>query len=254
MNVWLVAQILMCAQHVMGSNMVFQYSTVDAFVQGLYDGEMTFSDILKHGNFGIGGQNQLNGEILILDGVVYEMLYDGQTHVVPGDRKTSLAWVTHFTRQPSIEVEAKSKSQFEQWLKTQIHANQIYAIRIEGTFDRMFTRSMPPQTKPYQNLTSIIDQQCEMDWELAKGVMVGFWFPKYVRGINMPAFHFHFLPNDRLNGGHVLDFHASSIQVEIMKADGLSFQLPDTKAFNDLKLPTMTEQQSDEIKDPHRNE
>ena len=45
--------------------------------------------------------------------------------------------------------------------------------------------------------------------------MVGFLFPKYVKGMNVPGWHLHFIDKDRRCGGHILDFSTLNGKLEI---------------------------------------
>jgi acetolactate decarboxylase len=47
-----------------------QVSTIDALIQGVYDGDVTVGDLKKHGDFGIGTFDKLDGEMIVLDGQV----------------------------------------------------------------------------------------------------------------------------------------------------------------------------------------
>ncbi len=64
-----------------------------------------------------------------------------------------------------------------------------------------------------------------------EGTLVGFWFPEYVGGVNLPGFHLHFISADETKAGHVLEFEATSLKVEIDQSSGLEFDLPGTKTF-----------------------
>ena len=46
-------------------------------LDGIYDGEMTIGELLSHGNFGVGTFNGLDGEMVVLDGVCYQVRHDG---------------------------------------------------------------------------------------------------------------------------------------------------------------------------------
>jgi acetolactate decarboxylase len=51
---------------------VFQVSTSGALVAGVYDREVSVRTILAHGNFGLGTFAGLDGEMVIVDGRVYQ--------------------------------------------------------------------------------------------------------------------------------------------------------------------------------------
>ena len=73
-----------------------QFSTIDALMQGIYDGPATFARVREYGDFGIGTVNHLDGEMLGLDGVFYQITSDGKVHVIPDSMKTSFTTVSFF--------------------------------------------------------------------------------------------------------------------------------------------------------------
>ena len=56
---------------------LYQVSTIDALMQGVYDGVQPVGEIKKHGDFGIGTFNALEGGMIVLDGVVYQAKSNG---------------------------------------------------------------------------------------------------------------------------------------------------------------------------------
>jgi alpha-acetolactate decarboxylase len=56
---------------------VYQFSTISALLEGVYDGDVTVAEILRHGDFGLGTFNHLDGEMVIFDGVCYRLRFDG---------------------------------------------------------------------------------------------------------------------------------------------------------------------------------
>ena len=59
---------------------LYQVSTIDALMQGVFDGVQPVGEIRKHGDFGIGTFDALDGEMIVLDGVVYQAKADGQIY------------------------------------------------------------------------------------------------------------------------------------------------------------------------------
>lgn len=53
---------------------------IDTLLCGMYDGSMSVKELKSHGNLGIGTMNHLDGEILMVDHVVYQVKYDGTVH------------------------------------------------------------------------------------------------------------------------------------------------------------------------------
>jgi len=84
--------------------------------------------------------------------------------------------------------------------------NVFWGIRVEGRFHAVTVGSVPAQSKPYAPLAQAVKDQAVFHLEEVTGTLIGFRCPPYVKGINVPGYHLHFLSTDRLSGGHVLDF------------------------------------------------
>ena len=59
------------------SDVVFQVSTLDALLEGVYQGEMTFEELRSHGDFGLGTFDALDGEMVKVNGQAYQVKTDG---------------------------------------------------------------------------------------------------------------------------------------------------------------------------------
>ena len=44
---------------------IFQTSTMGALLDGVYDGDVSIREVLRHGDFGLGTFNSLDGEMLV---------------------------------------------------------------------------------------------------------------------------------------------------------------------------------------------
>ncbi len=78
-------------------------STISALFAGAFDGKKTIEELRKHGDFGFGFIDQLDGEMIALDGEFYKINYDGQTFPVSDLRKTAFAAVTFFEMDKVVE-------------------------------------------------------------------------------------------------------------------------------------------------------
>jgi acetolactate decarboxylase len=47
---------------------LYQVSTFDALMHGIYDSNVTIIDLKTHGDFGIGAFEGMDGEMMVLDG------------------------------------------------------------------------------------------------------------------------------------------------------------------------------------------
>src|ERR1700756_4573319 len=75
---------------------VFQVSTSGALVAGVYDREVTVQAILEHGDFGLGTFANLDGEMVVLDGRVYQVQGSGRVSEAAPDAGAPFAVVTWF--------------------------------------------------------------------------------------------------------------------------------------------------------------
>ncbi len=198
---------------------LFQVSTMSALLSGAFDGDRTFGELKKLGDFGIGVMHTLDGKMIALDGEFYQIKVLGQAFPVSDQMKTPFAAVTFFEEDDSLIIEngPVSYARLKKSLANLITDKTfVYAIRIDGEFAFAKTRSVPSQKKPYRRLNMVLRTgQKVKEFENVEGTMVGFWFPRYVGGINLPGYHFHFITKDRTEGGHLLDCRLIKGEVRI---------------------------------------
>src|ERR671910_3269594 len=75
---------------------LFQTSTIDALLEGKYDGDVSFAELEERGDFGLGTLDALDGEMIALDGDFYQIDSDGLVNPVGKTTKTPFAVVTIF--------------------------------------------------------------------------------------------------------------------------------------------------------------
>jgi len=221
------------------NNLFFQTSTINALLAGVYDGNTTFATLSRHGDMGLGTVNHLNGEMIGLDGKFYQIKTDGKAYLIPDTMKTPFAEVTFFHPDTTLKLSDTigNYDQLKDFLDRLMPAKNIfYAIKIEGTFSYVKTRSVPGQKKPYPPLVDVVKHQVMFEFHQAKGTMVGFWCPAYVKGINVPGYHFHFITADRKAGGHVLACRMQNVDVKIDPIPAFYLVLPQSKAFDSTDL------------------
>ncbi|ORJ64037.1 acetolactate decarboxylase [Mycobacterium simiae] len=221
-----------------GADEVYQFSTIGALLDGVYDGDVTVADILRHGDFGLGTFNHLDGEMVILDGVCYRLRADGTATRAASTDRTPFAAVTRFRTDFDIHIcNTANRSQVLGAVDRQIESvNLIYGIRISGRFRELHTRTVMEQHRPYPPLTEATGGQAETRFTDVSGVLVGFRTPQFQQGISVAGYHLHFLNTDRTGGGHVLDFTVDEGVVAVSGASQLHLSLPTSGAFLDASL------------------
>lgn len=205
------------ADPISGGDTLVQISTIDAVLNGLYDGVTDYKTLESYGDFGIGTFEGLDGEMVAVDGKFYQVKADGVAYEVAGSMLTPFASVTYFQADKTLQVpEGLTFSEFQTFLDENLPTENIfYAIKVTGTFSYMKTRSVPGQQKPYPPLVEVTAHQPEFEFTDIGGTIAGFRSPPYVAGVNVIGYHLHFLTDDCKAGGHILDFTISSATVEI---------------------------------------
>lgn len=205
-----------------------QVSTFDALLAGNYDGVAELGSLRQYGDFGIGTLDALNGELIVLDGKYYDVRADGVAYSVADSITTPFASVTFFdTDLEETLGNGLSFTDFQPWLDEMLpSANLFYAIKIDGTFSYVKTRSVPAQQKPYPALAEVTKNQPTFEFTNVTGTIVGFRCPPYVTGINVPGYHLHFLTADKTAGGHLLDFTVAQGEVAVDNTYEFLMMLP----------------------------
>src|SRR5918998_4734044 len=75
---------------------LFQTSTIDALLEGKYEGDVSFAELGDRGDFGLGTFDALDGEMICLDGSFYQIKADGRAYAVEKKARTPFAVVTIF--------------------------------------------------------------------------------------------------------------------------------------------------------------
>ncbi len=220
------------------TNVLYQYSVINALSAGVYGGDLTVKELKKFGDFGLGTFNNIDGEMIVLDGKIYQVKTDGAPVEADKNMLSPFAVVTFFRSDKMIELKTpQTLQQIKQIIDTSVpSANYLYAVKISGEFQKVKTRSVPKQQQPFPNLASVIKNQVTFVKESVNGTVIGFKMPEFIDGVNVKDFHFHFLSDDKNFGGHLLDLVIEKGKIEIGIIKEFRCQLPSTKNYTDTKF------------------
>lgn len=208
---------------------IYQYSTIDALLAGRYDGDLSMEQLLKRGGFGLGTLNGLDGELVVLDGKAYHVQAGGEVVPAEPNDRPPFATVTQFDEDSiaSLDSVADLGSLNRAMQDRLVSENFFHAVRIEGRFNMIKTRAIPAQTKPYRPLAEVMKDQVIVKFTGREGTLVGLWTPGFMKGVNVPGFHWHFLSDDGTRGGHVLDVSFDKLVARIDVEREFSMTLPE---------------------------
>ncbi|AAK80909.1 acetolactate decarboxylase [Clostridium acetobutylicum] len=226
-------------------NHIYQMSTINALVSGLYDGCASLKKLLTKGDFGIGTFKDLDGELTLLDGIFYRTKPDGSIYVCSENDSVPFAVITKLENYNTENIEAcNSYEALKETLDGFIDSKNIfYAFYIKGSFNYVKTRTVVKQSMPYKPMAEVVKNQPVFNYENVKGHIVGFRCPDYVEGLNVPGYHFHFLSDDKKFGGHVSDISVKNAEVFIQNCLCFRMELPQSESFYSMKV----ENRNDEI-------
>jgi len=211
----------------MNDHRIYLCAPVNALVEGIYEEKIPFAQIRQHGDFGLGTFDHLDGEMVMLDGRIYQMTADGQVHTVDDHALAPFACVTFFQSMTHDILEQPTDyPTFLEWLLALLPSpNIFYALRIEGAFSHVKMRSVPKQEN-YRPLVEVAREQPTFEFQDIKGVLAGFFTPAFMASLNVPGLHLHFLSADRQQGGHLLECRPRQVRADIQFLSTLELGLP----------------------------
>jgi acetolactate decarboxylase len=207
----------------------YQVATISSLLAGGYDGDTTVDEMLRHGDFGLGTFNGVDGEMMVLDGRVYRGTTDSRAHLVARSERTPFAVVVDFHPKRSMSVVAGlSLEQLQAALDVlPCSASLILAARVDGKFQSVQVRSAPKQIPPYRPLAEVIEEkQVVNTLTEVDGTLIGFRFPAATSSVNVAGWHFHFLTSSKARGGHVFRLTTGVGRAWIQEISDLRIRLP----------------------------
>ena len=214
-----------------GKNRQFtQISLFSVLLGGHYDGIVSVGEFKRLGNLAIATMDRLDGEVQMIDGVVYQACADGKIYL-PGDDETiPFGTIADFRAEDTVRLDGiPSYEQFETRMNDCCPRNDFpLAIRLSGRFGRMKVRAVKRQEQDGVGLAEAAKDEAVFEFMDVRGDLVGFRLPEYIRGINAPGWHLHFMDEDRKHGGHVVNFSLLEGNLSFCHAGDYHVRLPDS--------------------------
>jgi acetolactate decarboxylase len=222
-----LAEYLQVAHHTL-----YQVSTSTALVEGIYQGAVRVGTLREHGDLGLGTFEDLDGEMVVVDGQFFQVRSDGSVRECADDVLSPFAVVTQFAPETKVSLpECPDLSHLTARFDALRHSDNVFfALRVDGHFDYVHTRAMC-RTKEGVPLVQAAAVQPEFEFHDVAGTLVGFWTPEYAKTLNVPGYHLHFLSADRKSGGHLLQCRGSNLRLQIQRGGEYRLALPETEDF-----------------------
>jgi acetolactate decarboxylase len=231
----------------------FQVSTLQALAQGFSKPVITVGELLTHGDQGLGTFEDVDGEMVLLDGKCYRVQSNGEVVPAEEDRGVPFSSVCHFKPQRIEKLDnIDSIDQLKEWLTLRIEEdfglNSMYAVRIEGDFSKIDARSESPTRAHHVTLKDALSVTQEaFIFENIKGSIVCVYYPDYMDGINAAGWHMHFISEDKSLGGHVFDLSLIQAEAAFCRITSVEIKIPDTPAYDTYSLKEVSQEEIKEV-------
>jgi len=211
---------------------LYQVSTATALVQGIYQGAVRVGTLREHGDLGLGTFENLDGEMVIVDGQFFQARSDGSVRECNDDVLSPFAVITRFAPLAAVTLtQDPDLSHLSSGFDRLRHSDNIFfALRVDGHFDYVHARAMC-RTKEGVPLVEAAAVQPEFEFRDVEGTLVGFWTPEYAKALNVPGYHLHFVSADRTRGGHLLQCRGAGLRLQIQREGDYHIALPETEDF-----------------------
>lgn len=224
------------------NNKIYQVSTLQALALGYSRAVISAGDLLKEGDTGLGTFEDVNGEMIVMDGHCYRADQNGNVTMVAPETGVPFAAVAKLYGEQQFLLKgikdiASLRKELTGKIEEVFGLNSMHIVRIDGEFEMVDARSEAPYRSHHITLKDVLDQtQKEFIFENIRGSLVGVYFPDYLDSINMPGWHLHFLSEDRSKGGHVFDVSIREGIVKVDKISNIYINLPEDAAFDTYAL------------------
>ncbi len=222
-----LAEYLQIAHHTL-----YQVSTATALVEGIYQGAVRVGTLREHGDLGLGTFEDLDGEMVVVDGQFFQVRSDGSARECGDDVLSPFAVVTRFAPETKVSLpECPDLSHLTARFDALRHSDNVFfTLRVDGHFDYVHVRTMC-RTEEGVPLVEAAAVQPEFEFLDIAGTLVGFWTPESAKTLNVPGYHLHFLSTDHQNGGHLLQCRGSNLRLQIQRGGEYRLALPETEDF-----------------------
>lgn len=230
---------------------MYQVSTLQALMLGYSRPVITVEELLRHGDTGLGTFEDVDGEMIVLDGVCYQATEHGVVERPGPEKGVPFSVVCPMRGSRSFELGSFEnidalKKHLNNLIEEEFGLNSMHMMRIDGEFELVDARSESSYRAMHVSLKEILGKkQKAFQFENIKGSLVCVYFPDYMDGINAAGWHLHFISEDKKSGGHVFEIKMKKGRGKVDKVNYIEMKLPDEPVFDTYSLKSASE---DEIK------
>lgn len=221
---------------------MYQVSTLQALALGYSRSVVTVRELLRHGDTGLGTFEDVDGEMIVIDGHCYRATDDGSVTEANDDTGVPFASVAPMTSPLEFKIGATGNiDELKQLLTLKIEEgfalNSMHIIRIDGSFSKISARSEKGTHAHHVTLKDALSvTQKSFEFDNIEGTLICVYYPDYMDGINAAGWHLHFISDDRTKGGHVFDLSMEQGTARAVRLTAIEINLPSEPAFDTYAL------------------
>ena len=206
-----------------------QVGTYDSLTQPNFTGIAPLSSVLTDETLGLGTFNNLDGELVLVGGTVYQVRPDGTPRVADRSATSPFLQAVHFRAERSGPVAPGTTcAQLIPAINALADSSDgVVAVRVRGTFTDLVTRSVTAVPPPFKPLSEVVATQTVFPLGATRAVLVGFRQGANALGVGQPGLHLHGVTAARTAGGHVLSCVAGpDVQLSIQQVEEVRLRVP----------------------------
>ena len=226
---------------------MYQVSTLNALLLGYTRKVVTVQDLLANGDTGLGTFENVDGEMIVVDGHCYRASDNGTVTEMAPDCGVPFASVSFLKGAKKFEIgPVEDIDNLKMLLNLKIEEgfglNSMHMVRIDGIFETVDARSENGLKSQHVELKDILNlNQKSFVFSNVSGSLVCLYYPDYMAGINASGWHFHFVSHDRSKGGHVFNIAMKNGTAVLDKISKIEMQLPWEASFDTYALTTVSQ-------------
>lgn len=195
---------------------LYQVGELAPLLRGGYAGIFSLNDVrsvIGPHSEGLGTFHALDGELVMIEGEVYQIQSDGHPHRVDANSSTPFLATFNIEASTAIMIDpardlhlqgGENQAALTRALSTFLNPNLAYGVVIVSRFDSILFRSPPRQREPYPVFSAV--QASQFPLTNTSATLVGTFTPSELRDVSGGGLHLHGLTANRQQGGHVLGF------------------------------------------------
>ena len=142
---------------------MYQVSTLQALALGYSRAVITVGELIREGDTGLGTFEDVNGEMIVMDGHCYRADRDGNVTVVDPGTGVPFAAVAKLYGEQVFSLKDKPditsiRTQLTGKIEEVFGLNSMHVVRIDGEFERVDARSEAPYRSHHITLKEVLGQ------------------------------------------------------------------------------------------------